>query len=185
MLATNKFVAPEGKVFKCWSIESQEYAPGTTVTLTGDTVIVATWESVYKVSFNKNGGTGNMVEITTKSGAYALPASAFTAPQGKQFKGWALSANGEVVSSTINVTADTELFAIWETAQGAPDPHEQESNELSEAESSAPQIDSTAPKGGLGAGAIAAIIIGIIVVLGGAGAACFFIIKKKGKATKN
>ena len=36
-------------------------------------------------------------------------------PDGKQFKGWSTSANGEVIDgATYNVTSNVELFAIWE-----------------------------------------------------------------------
>ena len=69
----------------------------------------------YTVSFNANGGTGTMANVTVISGSYTLPVCTFTAPAGQQFKGWAMSANGEVISGTsINVTANTTLYAIWE-----------------------------------------------------------------------
>ena len=49
------------------------------------------------------------------AGTYTLPACTFTAPNGKQFKGWSTSANGEVIDgATYYVTANVELFAIWE-----------------------------------------------------------------------
>lgn len=45
---------------------------------------------------------------------------AFTAPSGKEFKGWATTANGTVISgTTLDVTANVDLYAIWEeTTQG-------------------------------------------------------------------
>lgn len=71
--------------------------------------------TTYTVSFNANGGTGTMANVTGVSGSYTLPECTFTAPEGQQFKGWATSANGEVISGTsINVTANTTLYAIWE-----------------------------------------------------------------------
>ena len=71
--------------------------------------------TAYTVSFNANGGTGNMADATGISGEYALSANGFTAPDGKQFKGWSTSANGEIIGgATYNVTANVELFAIWE-----------------------------------------------------------------------
>lgn len=71
--------------------------------------------TTYTVSFDANGGTGTMPNVTVISGNYTLPANGFTAPSGKQFKGWATSANGEVITGTsINVTANITLFAIWE-----------------------------------------------------------------------
>jgi uncharacterized repeat protein (TIGR02543 family) len=53
--------------------------------------------------------------VTGVSGSYTLPANGFTAPAGKQFKGWAASAGGTVISdTTINVTGDITLYAVWE-----------------------------------------------------------------------
>lgn len=70
----------------------------------------------YSVSFNANGGNGTMESVTAKEGAYTLPDCAFTAPKGKQFKGWATSENGSVISGdSFELLADTVLYAIWET----------------------------------------------------------------------
>ena len=69
----------------------------------------------HTVSFNANGGTGMMADVTGVSGEYTLPACTFTAPANKQFKGWATSASGTVITGTsITVSADTKLYAIWE-----------------------------------------------------------------------
>ena len=71
----------------------------------------------YTVSFDANGGSGSMADVTSVSGSYTLPACGYTAPEGKQFKGWATSADGTAISgTTITVTADTTLYAIWENA---------------------------------------------------------------------
>ena len=71
--------------------------------------------TTYTVSFNANGGSSEMADATGVSGSYTLPKCGFTAPEGKQFKGWATSATGEVISGTaITVTEDTTLYAVWE-----------------------------------------------------------------------
>ena len=71
--------------------------------------------TTYTVSFNANGGTGTMADVTGVTGSYTLPACTFTAPSDKQFKGWSTSADGSVISgTTIDVTANTTLYAIWE-----------------------------------------------------------------------
>lgn len=71
--------------------------------------------TTYTVTFNANGGTGTMSDVSGLTGTYTLPANGFTAPTGKKFKGWATSANGSIISgTTIDVTADTTLYAIWE-----------------------------------------------------------------------
>ena len=89
-------------------------APGTgTATYPGSTNSPSA--TTYTVSFDANGGTGTMADVTGISGSYTLPANGFTAPAGQQFKGWATSASGTVITGTsITVSADTKLYAIWE-----------------------------------------------------------------------
>ena len=77
-----------------------------------------TTPTTYTVSFDANGGTGTMANVTGVSGEYMLPANGFTAPAGKQFKGWATSAYGSVISSTTyEVSSDTTFYAIWESKE--------------------------------------------------------------------
>ena len=92
---------------------------GTSITVTENTTLYAIWEPIpvttYTVSFNANGGTGTMADVTGVTGSYTLPTCTFTAPSGKQFKGWATSASGAVITdASITVTADATLYAIWE-----------------------------------------------------------------------
>ena len=89
-------------------------APGTgTATYPGSTNSPSA--TTYTVSFDANGGTGTMADVTGISGSYTLPANGFTAPAGQQFKGWATSASGTVITGTsITVSTDTKLYAIWE-----------------------------------------------------------------------
>lgn len=78
----------------------------------------------FTVTFHANGGSGEMDPATNVSGTYTLPTTTtFTAPTGKRFKGWAESANGAVITSTtINVTGDKNLYAIWESDGQNPNP---------------------------------------------------------------
>ena len=74
--------------------------------------------ATYTVNFDANGGTGTMADVTGVSGEYTLPANGFTAPAGKQFKGWATSAAGSVISgTTYEVSSDTTFYAIWESKE--------------------------------------------------------------------
>ena len=74
--------------------------------------------TTYTVSFDANGGTGTMADVTGVSGSYPLPACTFTAPSDKQFKGWATSADGSVISgTTYEVSSDTTFYAIWESKE--------------------------------------------------------------------
>ena len=85
----------------------------TAVAISGATPPPAT----YTFSFNANGGTGTMAEVTgVSAGAYTLPANGFIAPDGKRFVGWATSAGGTATAAggTITVSANVTLYAIWE-----------------------------------------------------------------------
>ena len=74
--------------------------------------------TTYTVSFDANGGTGSMADATGVSGEYTLPENGFTAPDGKQFKGWATSTDGSVISgTTYEVSSDTTFYAIWESKE--------------------------------------------------------------------
>ena len=86
------------------------------LTTQAGTVSVAVPVTTYTVRFNANGGTGTMADVTgVPAGAYTLPANGFTAPEGKQFKGWSTGASGAVIEgTTYNVTGDVTLYAIWE-----------------------------------------------------------------------
>ncbi len=73
--------------------------------------------ATYTVSFDANGGTGSMADVTgVSAGAYTLPANGFTAPDGKRFVGWATSASGTATAAgnAITVSDNMTLYAIWE-----------------------------------------------------------------------
>ena len=70
------------------------------------------------VSFNGNGGTGNMESVTDVSGSYTLPANGFTAPSGKAFSGWKAGNAGDLLAtgSSYTVSADVTFYAQWADA---------------------------------------------------------------------
>ena len=120
-LPANGFTAPEGKQFKCWSVDGSEKAVGDKITVTANTTVKAVWENItYTVSFDSNGGTGTMTAQTGVLGDYTLPANGFTAPAGKQFKAWSVNGNEKAVGDKITVTADTTVKAVWENIPAAP-----------------------------------------------------------------
>ena len=71
--------------------------------------------TTYTVSFDANGGTGTMADVTGVLGDYTLPANGFTAPEGKQFKAWSVNGAEKAVGDKITVSADTTVTAVWET----------------------------------------------------------------------
>ena len=70
--------------------------------------------ATYTVSFDANGGTGTMADVTGVSGEYTLPANGFTAPADKQFKCWSVGGSEKAVGDKITVTANTTVTAVWE-----------------------------------------------------------------------
>ena len=92
-----------------------------------DTAVKALWKSnavtpgTCTVSFDANGGTGVMNAVRIQTGSsFPLPICGFTAPTGKRFQGWALSAGGTAITGgTVSVTADLTLYAIWEELPAA------------------------------------------------------------------
>ena len=117
-LPANGFTAPAGKQFKAWSVGGSEKAVGDKITVTANTTVTAVWENTpvvtYTVSFDANGGTGTMADVTGVSGEYTLPANGFTAPSGKQFKAWSVGGVEKAAGDTITVNANTTVTAIWE-----------------------------------------------------------------------
>ena len=115
-LPANEFTAPSGKQFKGWSL-STDGAIVTKVDMTENKTVYAIWEDIpvvtYTLTFNANGGSGTMTPIADLTGEYTLPSNGFTAPSGKQFKGWSLTTDGETVTK-VNMTENRTVYAIWE-----------------------------------------------------------------------
>ena len=94
---------------------------GAYVNVRSNIQLTAVWEegtvetpTSFKVSFDANGGTGEMATIDT-IGEYTLPKCAFEAPTDMTFAGWKVNGNGKVLKADakINVASDIELVAQW------------------------------------------------------------------------
>ena len=149
------------------------------------------------IAFNAGGGSGEMATVNELSGSVALPKCTFTAPTGKQFKGWSLSENGEILADTVYVDGAITLYAIWEDDPNYnPDTPDGTTPDGTTPDGTTP--DGTKPDGtdtpddpdngsngsdendGLGAGAIIGIVLGSLAVLGGGGFALYwFLLRKK------
>ena len=85
--------------------------------VTKNITLYAKWNEVvvpkYTLTFNSNGGTGSMSPIANLTGEYTLPANEFTAPRGKQFKGWSLTTD-EAIVTKVDMTENKTVYAIWE-----------------------------------------------------------------------
>ena len=73
----------------------------------------------YTVSFDADGGTGTMENVSDVFDTYYLPWCTFTAPEGKFFNGWWV--NGYLLDpgDTIHVLKNTTLSAGWKTIPAA------------------------------------------------------------------
>ena len=121
----NVTTTKEGYQFDGWATEdgTQTYEDKGTGHFGESVTLYAQWkENTYTISFNGNGGTGTMANITgvKYSESKKLPENTFTKP-GYTFKGWATSENGEKkyndkanvskLTATNNGTAI--LYAVW------------------------------------------------------------------------
>ncbi|MBO4572467.1 MAG: InlB B-repeat-containing protein [Clostridia bacterium] len=84
---------------------------------TGDITLTACWkEKAGSVTFDANGGRGEMDGIYLSSEERTLPACTFE-KTGYDFAGWALSADGEKVfddqATVEEYETDYELYAVW------------------------------------------------------------------------
>ncbi|WP_265212881.1 InlB B-repeat-containing protein [Anaerococcus sp. NML200537] len=115
-LLANKFTAPANKKFKGWKIGEKEYAPDAEITVNEDTVVEAVWEDIeYKVTFNKNGGSGDMLEKKAKKGSeFELPGNGFEAPKNQKFSHWKIGNEDKNPGDKITIDGDTEITAVWE-----------------------------------------------------------------------
>ncbi|MDD4495186.1 MAG: InlB B-repeat-containing protein, partial [Eubacteriales bacterium] len=128
--------APESKRFLRWNTKADgsgdSYAPGDTVTMpAGDLTLHAIWESSYVFAYDLNGTEGD----ATAGGLYfeddtfsAADGTGITAPDGKQFKEWNTSPDGEgeryAPGDTVTMpAANLTLYAIWEDFQDGTKAH--------------------------------------------------------------
>ena len=117
-LPDNKFDAPEGKEFKAWSVNGNEFQPGQTVPVNADTIIIAVWQkkapTEATITFSPGEGTGTMPNQTFKIGSsYNLPTPSFTAPAGKKFAGWLVDGKTFPAGEAITVKNNMTIVAQW------------------------------------------------------------------------
>lgn len=118
------FTAPEGRSFKAWSIGDKEYAPGDTMTISGDTTVVALWAPAtpegenlgaqqVTVSYDANGGSGEMPPVTLSVGEdLTFPDCTFTAPEGKIFKAWDIAGTEYQPGDNVPISGDISINAF-------------------------------------------------------------------------
>lgn len=99
-----------------------EYDIGDSVTITKDTTFVAQYKYQYTISFDPNGGAGEMDDITVTEGEEVeLPENKFTR-EGHTFEGWNTASDGSgdsyddkatVKDLTEEAGETVTLYAVW------------------------------------------------------------------------
>ena len=97
---------------------------------TADATVYAHWTgnvtppATYTITFNPNGGAGSMSPATVKEGdTFTLPACAFTAPAGKEFKAWQINGKEYAPGASYLFTSDTAVTAVWKDIPVVPVTH--------------------------------------------------------------
>jgi uncharacterized repeat protein (TIGR02543 family) len=110
----------EGYEFVNWTTNKEPLSLDTAYvfTITGNLSLVANFAlKTYSVTFDANGGTGNMPpQMFTHGVAQVLSTNTFTRA-GKYFNGWATSIDGNAVYSDeaeFSTTENVTLYAVWE-----------------------------------------------------------------------
>lgn len=121
------FTPMNGKYFYGWNDGSTIFAPGTRLPGVGapyDYMFKASWFSLsantLTIIFNANGGYGEAMDRTVKSGgSFYVPECRFYPPAGKHFAGWA-DPSGQVFQPNTSVpvastaSGAVTFYALWE-----------------------------------------------------------------------
>ena len=123
------FTAPDGQVFKAWSVDGEEKAVGDVITINDNTEITAIWRDKpiekYKVTLVANNNIDDNIETEIEKGTeYVLPTCDFTAPEGQVFKAWKIGDKEYDPQTTIRIDEETEIKAIWKENPDETNPGE-------------------------------------------------------------
>lgn len=79
----------------------------------------------YTVTYDANGGTGSVASVDVVAGqsVNVSDGTGLTAPEGKEFSGWAKSASAKTATiiSSFTPDKDTTLYAVYVEASPAPE----------------------------------------------------------------
>ena len=85
---------------------------------TATVVVNAYVAPMYDVTFDANGGAGDMDDvIVEENDKYTLPACGFTPSANYEFKCWKVNNNEKAVGDEITITADTVIAAVWQRSK--------------------------------------------------------------------
>lgn len=125
-LPANAFTAPsDDMVFDSWMIGETAYNAGAAYTVadadvvSGVITVTATWKakpSTFTVTYDANGGTGEIAPVTdlADGATVTLAACTFTAPENKEFDGWLVNGEMKKAGDTITIAGnDVTVIAQW------------------------------------------------------------------------
>ena len=120
-LASSTFVR-DGYEFNGWSTTTDggvEYSDGQEISgLTGDITMYAVWVPVYTITYNANGGTGDMAPTTFIYGESVILSPNTFIRDGYEFNGWSTTTDGGVEYTDSQEISDLysnlDLYAVWE-----------------------------------------------------------------------
>ncbi len=119
------FTAPSAEEpFICWAVKVGDAdpvgkQPGDTVLVNADTTVTAIWKTDCTISFEGGGGSGTMDSAAVNAyDTYTLPENGFTAPAGKHFFAWEISAGDSSAhimqpGEELLVTGSVTARALW------------------------------------------------------------------------
>ena len=85
-----------------------------TVLVNGGTYYIGEVPAQYAITFEANGGEGNMEGSNIYEGVdYTLPECTFTAPEGKMFKTWQIGEDEYQPYETVTIMDNTTITALW------------------------------------------------------------------------
>ena len=122
------YTPPVGQVFKAWSVNGQEQAPGSLVAIVDDTLIVAVWEddpdaAEFTVTIQPGEGSGAPVSAVYAKGEVITLQSwsdyGFTAPAGKAFDCWDVNGTPAAAGSAHTVDRTLVITALWKPLAGS------------------------------------------------------------------
>ena len=126
--STCKITPPAGMIFDKWQIRMngfiKDFNPGAKFTVTHDVIVKPLWKvdpapGKVTVSFDKNGGSGNMNSVeVNKYSEYKLPACTFTAPEGMEFDKWSVKigddpAEDKNLGEKVTASDNIKVTAMW------------------------------------------------------------------------
>ena len=116
-----------GHTFKGWATSkdgSVAYQPNGTYSENAAVTLYAVWEiNTWTVSYNANGGSGDLANQTKTYGIDLILSSTIPTRNLYIFKGWATSEGGSVSyepGATYTLNANLVLYAVWELAYISP-----------------------------------------------------------------